>query len=518
MRSRYVSVKQVCIKCVELTRLALPQKHPWVLRNLSSSPDSWLDETDPAHSDPVINVTEEDVQHATLERGTVDVVPQIRNRPGIRRALNAALVRFPAFSRLGTSSPGHEAGERSRSKSASSTSQSIRSERPSRHPSDAAARSRTSKTSSDFTGVDLRRIISGKDRDMSPSRAASPSSPSSSRGRWGGRSSRQASNEIPPPLPSKRPDFSRSASTSSLQHVNALPRHLLSDRSTRTTTSSPLPATPPSAPSSDTESTRRRAFGYFFSKLGGKSRGTKAEQSPAVVSDDGSGSYASSLTPVEDHSGERHEYNSRVSAAEPPNSPSPTQHAFNLPDTGHRREETVDLSEFDYSSDEEDELDEPPLRQADAITGWQSDFSSFKLGDLGHTSHGENYHIHPDHGLRAEHDGFKKSGFAHANSFDNKTTPRASAHLKAIGIGSHEVPPPLTRGYSDTPSRRSSKSVSTSLRDGSIRNGIPGEVTRSHHYKSEEEIQKERRQYSDGEEEEDETEIFVAPRRKRLVS
>ncbi|GAA6037206.1 hypothetical protein JCM8097_008620 [Rhodosporidiobolus ruineniae] len=197
------------------------KKHPWVLRNLSS-PDSWLHATDPGRIDHV-TVTEEDVQHATQERGTVDSIPPIRNRPGIRRALNAALARFPAFSRIKstrttTSADSHDADlassgrdPRSRSKSNSSTGHSatdgaFTSETAttvgtvSRQPSDsskAAASSAKQKFAHEF-GADLRRIISGA--SASPSgEAGTPRSPSPAthgvRGGWGNRSSRKSTAE-----------------------------------------------------------------------------------------------------------------------------------------------------------------------------------------------------------------------------------------------------------------------------------------------------------------------------------
>ncbi|GAA5953246.1 hypothetical protein JCM21900_004462 [Sporobolomyces salmonicolor] len=223
-----------------IKRITLEQvkKHPWVLRNLSS-PDSWLDATDPAQIDHVV-VTEEDLQHATQERGAVDTLPPIRNRPGIRRALNAALARFPAFSRIKstrtTTSTNSDVGERehrSRSKSNSSTGHSIAegvavSETPatlSRHASDAAASmTGRKKASHEYIGADFRRVISGGAIGLgSTPRSPSPAAPIGLRGGWGSRSIRKNGHDAGPNSPAINPtiafpELSRSISSSSVFH------------------------------------------------------------------------------------------------------------------------------------------------------------------------------------------------------------------------------------------------------------------------------------------------------------
>ncbi|BGO90249.1 hypothetical protein NBRC10512_004770 [Rhodotorula toruloides] len=230
------------------------KKHPWVLRNLSN-PESWLRATDPAKIHHV-TITDEDVQHATQERGRVASIPPIRNRPGIRRALNAALAKFPAFARIkstrtSASTNSDEmvkggAGRRSRSKSNSSgghgfggawtaepspalASTSVPSTTVSRQPSDgggAPLKSGKSKHSYEH-GVDLRRIISGSGAHESSSSGA-PRSPSPVHGHRGGWAARRkvTPSDSPsgpsgptspnPLLTSGFPELSRSVSTSSI--------------------------------------------------------------------------------------------------------------------------------------------------------------------------------------------------------------------------------------------------------------------------------------------------------------
>lgn len=233
--------------------LTLPfaQQHPWVLRNLAS-PASWLRATDPARTNHV-TITDEDVQHATQERGAVDTLPPIRNRPGIRRALNAALAKFPAFSRIkstrtttSTNSEetqlANERDARSRSKSNSSVAHSIEPTADSsissvsRHPSDAGgAPLRTSRskfsheggvpaTGGTSFGSELRRIMSGGHSYSND--AATPGGGSSpghlSRGGWGsGRRKLTPTNTLEPQSPPTTsaffPELARSTSTSSVQ-------------------------------------------------------------------------------------------------------------------------------------------------------------------------------------------------------------------------------------------------------------------------------------------------------------
>lgn len=226
------------------------QQHPWVLRNLAS-PASWLRATDPARTNHV-TITDEDVQHATQERGAVDTLPPIRNRPGIRRALNAALAKFPAFSRIkstrttaSTNSEDAQVNERdprTRSKSNSSAAQSIDPTADSsissvsRHPSDAggaplrASRGKFSHdgggahpTSGSSFGSELRRIISGG-HSYSNNDAMTPggSSPGHySRGGWGaGRRKLTPTNTLephsPPTASTLFPELARTTSTSSV--------------------------------------------------------------------------------------------------------------------------------------------------------------------------------------------------------------------------------------------------------------------------------------------------------------
>ncbi|GAA5950193.1 hypothetical protein JCM3765_004237 [Sporobolomyces pararoseus] len=210
-------------------RITLEQvkKHPWVLRNLSS-PESWLDATDPAQTDHVV-VTEEDLQHATQERGAVDTLPPIRNRPGIRRALNAALARFPAFSRIkstrttaSTNSDERDQERRSRSKSNSSTGHSVEegaasgSANVSRQSSDARK-----KDSHEFVGADFRRVISSSAAVTGTPRSPSPAAPMGLRGGLGNRSIKRNGNDTNPHSPAIThatafPELSRSISSSSV--------------------------------------------------------------------------------------------------------------------------------------------------------------------------------------------------------------------------------------------------------------------------------------------------------------
>ncbi|GAA5976097.1 hypothetical protein JCM10908_005385 [Rhodotorula pacifica] len=235
-----------------LRRITLEEvkQHPWVLRNLAS-PASWLRATDPARTNHV-TITDEDVQHATQERGAVDTLPPIRNRPGIRRALNAALAKFPAFSRIkstrttaSTNSEetpqANERDPRTRSKSSSSAAHSIDPTADSsvssvsRHPSDAGGAPIKGNRSSKFShegglpptggnsfGSELRRIISGGHSFSNDAAAAGGSSPGPlGRGGWGsGRRKLTPTNTLEPHSPPNAstlfPELARSTSTSSV--------------------------------------------------------------------------------------------------------------------------------------------------------------------------------------------------------------------------------------------------------------------------------------------------------------
>ncbi|BGP14522.1 hypothetical protein JCM10213v2_002471 [Rhodosporidiobolus nylandii] len=301
--------------------------HPWVLRNLSS-PDNWLHTTDPGRIDHV-TVTEEDVEHATQERGSVDTLPPIRNRPGIRRALNAALSRFPAFSRIKstrtTASTNSEdaaaAGTQgegephSRSKSNSSDG-AFTSEAGtgtvSRQPSDGSKAPAKQKLSHEF-GAELRRIISGASN--SAVEAGTPRSPSPAhgiRGGWGNRSSvsRKSTLEssVSPTSPTSPtsaagiaagfPELARSISSSSVHgggsggNRGGFTHHLfarkISDvdgRAVASVASSPSAArasfTPAPWAGSDTEGsgTKQRTLSRMLSKLGGGGGGASGTAS-----------------------------------------------------------------------------------------------------------------------------------------------------------------------------------------------------------------------------------------------
>ncbi|GJN87354.1 hypothetical protein Rhopal_000303-T1 [Rhodotorula paludigena] len=204
--------------------------HPWVLRNLDN-PTSWLHDTDLAQVTHV-TITDEDVQCATQERsGALDALPPIRNRPGIRRALNAALAKFPAFSRIkstrtnaSTNSEDPLSGgvgddePRSRSKSNSSAGHGAPDEvlsasgSVSRQPSDSsrdpggAPFERRGKSKEGVFGVDLRRIISG-------SGAHDGGANHGTRGGWGNRTTLRKATTLEPPSGSSTPGISGGPST-----------------------------------------------------------------------------------------------------------------------------------------------------------------------------------------------------------------------------------------------------------------------------------------------------------------
>lgn len=452
-----------------------------MLRNLSSSPDSWLCDTDPAQGDHVI-VTEEDVQQATQERGAVDTLPPIRQRPGIRRALNAALIRFPAFRLKGSR---HEKGPRTRSKSASSASVLEGwSEKPSRHPSDATSRK---KTSSEF-GMDIRRVISGG--EASPRRVPTPTSAGfatpangGARGGWGARLALQPDGPSPtiPPLPR----LSRSISASSVGQVGR-PKHLLSTsagNSPRPSSSSRFESTG-SGGLSDTESTgRRRTLTKMLSRLGGRRTPRPAVSRKSSLSEDDDASATGSTT-APGGIGTR----------------SMLDMFSNMTDFDTVTDDDVATS--DYSSDDDDELggpdelDGPPLRKLDSLSGWHSTFSPFGVDSTDFGGEG---------GLVDE-----KAPLATFNLDDS--TPRASAHVALAMNGLDPdpslIPPPLVRQSSETPTKRPQ-----TIRDGSIRSGFePG--TKRWHVSAEDGYLSSEHEEPD-EDDDEGTEIFVAPRRKK---
>ncbi|GAA5873815.1 hypothetical protein JCM8547_005953 [Rhodosporidiobolus lusitaniae] len=303
------------------------KKHPWVLRNLSS-PDSWLHSTDPGRIDHV-TITEEDVQHATQERGEVDTLPPIRNRPGIRRALNAALSRFPAFTRIKstrttastnsedtTALGAHERERRSRSKSNSSNGHSgldsaFTSESAttvSRQPSDGSK----PKTGGKHEFLDLRRIISGASHaTASATEPGTPRSPSpaaataGNRGGWGNRSSasrKSTADSITSPT-STFPELARSISSSSVlggpgssggarghfsHHLFG--RKVSDNDSTRSGSSvAPTPPSPyaDSDPASGNSGGRQRTLSRMLSRLGGGGGGSFSSSNASLAGSNG---------------------------------------------------------------------------------------------------------------------------------------------------------------------------------------------------------------------------------------
>ncbi|KAI5481604.1 hypothetical protein MNV49_002830 [Pseudohyphozyma bogoriensis] len=432
------------------------KKHPWVLRGISCSPDSWLCDTDPAQRNAVV-ITEEEIEHATQERGAVDAIPQIRNRPGLRRALHAALVRFPAFSRMKSTraTPTHA---RSRSKSASSTSASgaadnaseFGSEKPSRHPSDATSRK---KTSNEF-GVDIRRIISGgRERDPSPTRNGNGGA-YAPRGGWGARLAaerqerhhhhQQRSSEPGSPFP----ELSRSVSASSI-NPSRRRHHLFPSRKNSESDSR---AESPAPPSDSEGGPGRRKISQIFSRLGsGRRTPRPSKERSGSLSDD------ESLPPTPHP----------VEAPLPPLPPPvPTENyddtraarsAFDILSAGPDEEDMYESSDY-YSSDDDDELFDPPVIQGDGISGWRSHFydNSFARDDGF------------DEDILEEDEKKPQSTFTIENA-----TPRASTqipHDVEVDTDTSPIPPPLVRQSSETPSK--SKSRSNSVRDGSIRSGF----------------------------------------------
>lgn len=457
-------------------------------------------------------ITEEDVQHATQERGAVDALPQIRNRLGLRRALNAALVRFPAFSRIRHTHRFKElsasgSGNRSRSKSASSTSQSVldgaseaaSSDKLSRHPSDANSRDPASrkKTSGEF-GVDIRRIISGG-RDSSPQRSSTPSTPApnGSRGGWGARLAAQQLGQTPTKeTPSAFPELARSISASSIggggggRRRHLFPSRKNSDRDSRASSMSGRTDSP--TPPSDTESSGRRKISQIISRLGNGGRSTPRQNRDrkGSLSDDESipeSLQEAAATPIVVESIPAEAYN-----------PMPTRSAFDILQA-YEDDEILDTS--DYSSDEDyDELADPPITSADGISGWQSGFHSYDLGVRGE-------------GINLLEDDESK----YPSSFPlDESTPRASAQLAACGIDPNPsaTPPPLVHQFSsDSPSSRTLRNSSSTVRDGSIKNGFEPSGPRKWQVYHDENCA-----FDDEEEEEEGTEIFVAPRRKRAAT
>ncbi|GAA6061621.1 hypothetical protein JCM10212_000963 [Sporobolomyces blumeae] len=424
-------------------RITLEQvkKHPWVLRNLSS-PGAWLDATDPAQNDHVV-VTEEDLQHATQERGAVDTLPAIRNRPGIRRALNAALARFPAFSRIkstrttaSTNSDERERERRSRSKSNSSTGHSVDdvgSSSVSRQPSDAAATRK--KNSHEYVGADFRRVISSSAAVTGTPRSPSPAAPMGLRGGLGNRSIRRNGNDTMPHSPALThatafPELSRSVSSSSVipgpasgggggggrsgHFARFFNSHKPYDESrTSSTPSSPglrgglsyspnpsfdSPDGPQSPNGSAYSSHRHRTLTKMLSRLGGTTHRTRTS-SPVSSHDrggdldSGDGDTSAEFAPppeVLEHFEAREHYDAFGRAVRKSEDRSSSNKVEVDEDEGG-----IDLTEFEYSdTDPDDEGDEDddsdldelsafgrPLATADHFSGWTAPaFADFTLG------------------------------------------------------------------------------------------------------------------------------------------
>ncbi|SCV74107.1 BQ2448_6539 [Microbotryum intermedium] len=537
------------------------KKHPWVLRNLESSPDSWLHETDVGKSESVV-VTEEDVQHATQERGASDTLPTIRNRPGIRRALSAALVRFPGFARMKRIERPPNAAPRSRSKSGSSNSQSI-TDAPTRTPShssrhspdDNAARK---KTSLDF-GMDLRRMLSREVSVSGGGRTASPATVNG-RGGWGnlGRP-RQASGHSldgTPTTPSSPlpvtpgfvdPELCRSSSTSSLrtgrggfsfQRPSGL-RKASGDQVESAT--SAAQSNPPL--DHETSSSGRRTLSRMLSKLGGGGNNSRLLSRQASTEDEDAAAHGVHAVILEGTPAERfvkgeEKYDSfgRVirSSGEDVAPPFPRSENFHRE---REEEDVIDLTEFEYSESDDDDDDDDddgdddndllasPLAQADGITGWSGDFAPFNVewpGGDGTTQLVREVEASDDddeYGMRrGKHNPASLQTIA-------DSTPRGSTHhaLASRAVDDLEpsrTPPPFIREHSASPSRSLTKLNISTVEQASLLSDPPkepgargfsaGPIFSSRKWDA----------FADAEEEDDNEDegILMAPRRRRAAT
>ncbi|KAM0788369.1 hypothetical protein ACM66B_001509 [Microbotryomycetes sp. NB124-2] len=404
--------------------LAEVKRHPWVLRNLHDA-QAWLKETDPVKSQSV-DITEEDVKQATQARGAVDSLPPIRNRPGIRRALNAALVRFPAFARIKSqrSSAAEDDSARSRSKSASSTSQHDQDPAPlllSRTPTDelqhygAPFRKRPSVD----LGESLRRIISTEGGGASPSRSSSPAATIGGRGGWGNfrRRDNTAESQMTSPVlmsPSspvpntQMPTLARSVSSSSTTSKTLAPHLLLGRKNSERSDSSHRG----SVQSSDGEATGKRGLSRMLSKLGGGERrgagrfaddgnspgatsGSERQASDEDVQSTNVAAAAATTVPqalVDHFEASAGKFDSFGRALKPPQEP-----RIRVPSVDDDDDGMMDITEFEYSEsddeddDESDEYDDflkSPIDQTPGNFGWSSAF--------GHLGIREHPHPHQD--------------------------------------------------------------------------------------------------------------------------
>ena len=363
--------------------------HPWVLRNLNVSPDAWLSTTDPSQSG-VVNVTEQEINCATQERGATDELPQIRNRPGIRRALNAALVKFPAFRRRQQPSDG--LGGRTRTASVGSADE---------YSSLGRKDSERKPTSPKGGGPGFPRTLTGESTKSAKSTKSSGGNhvAGGNRGGWGNRS--RTKPEAPPsPLPPQFPELNRISSTSSATGVvrSLFPtRHSSASRDSRATSASHTPASLASpALNSSSPATLalpgqdegRRSLGKILSRWGGGSRSRASSQTSPPTEQDPT------------FEGPAVEYDDLASPA-PEDAPGLGQDLLEArfdsfgravrepemsdlyPSTRSAYEDGVaDLTEFEYSSDDGDSDDEPyseellqsnPIGKLDAVSGWHSD-------------------------------------------------------------------------------------------------------------------------------------------------
>ncbi|KAK4051862.1 hypothetical protein OIV83_002567 [Microbotryomycetes sp. JL201] len=396
--------------------LAEVKRHPWVLRNLQD-PQAWLKETDPIKSQSV-DITEEDVKQATQARGAVDTLPPIRNRPGIRKALNAALVRFPAFARIKSqrSSAAEDDSARSRSKSASSTSQHDVEPGPlhlSRTPTDELQHygAPFRKRPSIDLGESLRRIIS-TEGGASPSRGSSPAG-TIGRGGWGNFRQRNSTADsqltspvlVSPssPVPNvQMPMLARSVSSSSNK---GLAPHLLLGR--KNSERSDCSNRGSSVQSSDGEAAGKRGLSRMLSKLGGGERrgaGRFADDgnSPGATSgserqasdEDMNQSSVTTVVPqalVDHFEASAGKFDSFGRAVKPPQEP-----RIRVPSVDDDDDGMMDITEFEYSeSDDEDDDDsddyddflKSPVDQATGNFGWSSAFGHLGIRE------------HPDGGM-----------------------------------------------------------------------------------------------------------------------
>lgn len=379
-------------------------------------------------------MTEEDVKQATQARGSLDDLPRIR--PSIRRALNAALDRF--------SRRKDTVEDRSRSKSAGSTGPD----------SEATAGSVRGVKSSDSSA-----------QYYDSAGSATPSAHSSpflrggggGIGRWGSRASKKSESS------GGGRDLDRSSSNQSFAVGSRFPHHLLpssrksSSRDVRGSEMSDYPSSregSPLPPSIDSDmSASRRHLHKVFSVFGARAKPSRTNSTDSTVV------LPKTSTEIDD----RAVYASRR-RAEPIPIPATTA-------------DEVDSTEFEYSSDEDQEESlehESPLGQADNVLGWQSGFTHF-ADDIAA--------------------GFEEPVDQPRHFVPDETTPRSSAQHSST-----DYAPSPTRKDFDAASK---SSRGANDRDGSIREGGVNPKRWEVHSSD----------YDD--EEEEGEDIFVAPRRRR---